>query len=763
MPFNFGRGVLKGLVAASTLYFAYLACFQPARIVGPKKLRPYVEYMAYDRNFYSTEKDLEGIVNKHKITVTKVVRSPYHEQDDVLFFEGHDLSGKLNLYSISKELQLENLTKDVESSVEGPRWISEESIRLNGAYVFNTKLNKVVRQDKSESVGRADYSAYLLLGLLLSPFFAFAGMYAYSRLAGKKPRKFLEPSISNIGAATELSYLSASLFLFLIEHKTGHFAELRSHYITAALSTALNSNIFLYGVADLKSPYIINFFKRIKYGLEQLLCRDPEKSLGLAKKVGHIFTSKHSLNFDIAKKYARAGKIDEALAYYSLAFREYSKTGLAKGAVTPYFEYLCYPIERLIYRIRELATDEPDERLNTALSYLPVLDLRKAVRHWEISLSKQRTLPLLCAYAYFLESLKENLPELKQACNKKRLRKFEERLASEFDNSSLECLLEKKISKQWKEAIMLLLQRQDFISEFLSFGESNSRVYYLNPDKNRYSSQFFAFREAKSREDLEARAKIAGEVKKVIADNPVFDVEKTLHISEEVGERFYQIARFAKGKHLSEARSFEAYRMCAFFLGLVHSRLKSSKGNRDYRKILEERIADDVFIDFRADIISNWGVLWDSLKEDYVFDRDAHGRQWIISDDGVVISLDHEDKGMNNRCIDLAKLIEDNDFFGENFNKREAVIKGYCVSAQKPDGVSFKSYLNAVPIVAINAFYFYKKRGSTDNREIVNFCRNSMLCIERLKTMNSGDYNANAKKYDTLSKIINGLVKTASR
>lgn len=152
-------------------------------------------------------------------------------------------------------------------------------------------------------------------------------------------------------------------------------------------------------------------------------------------------------------------------------------------------------------------------------------------------------------------------------------------------------------------------------------------------------------------------------------------VLKPLAIVDHDGKAYYAMVYKHGLKSLFEAGEVPHFERAARFLRLIHDNVKSSKGNRDYRKIVEQRILSSHFGSLKQIVEEEeWNNLWNSAGP-YVFDKDPHGGQWLCSQ-RKLFGIDFTDKGNVQRGFQLNKLVVESSLKG---NDEIAVLKAYDV------------------------------------------------------------------------------------
>jgi hypothetical protein len=112
------------------------------------------------------------------------------------------------------------------------------------------------------------------------------------------------------------------------------------------------------------------------------------------------------------------------------------------------------------------------------------------------------------------------------------------------------------------------------------------------------------------------------------------------------------------------------------------------------------------------------------------YDKDPHGKNWIVAENGDVVALDFTDKGDTDQCIQLAKLTEHTSLFEGDYATRERVLDAYRAECRSIEPRHlFEGVLAATPIVAFNAYY-YSSLGRADPQMTRNYVTNALRAID---------------------------------
>ena len=218
-------------------------------------------------------------------------------------------------------------------------------------------------------------------------------------------------------------------------------------------------------------------------------------------------------------------------------------------------------------------------------------------------------------------------------------------------------------------------------------------------------------------------------LEEIVERLPKFDLARPLSVVVQNDTNYY-LSWLVDGTSLQDVernQAYEVYRDTARYLGLILKQLKSDKGSRDMKSIIESRVNGGTSI-YLKNIIDQWSFIWDHIPLDYVFDKDAHQLNWIVSDEGDIFAIDLTDKGTVPYTFDLVKLMGTSRFLEDKPEFKKELIKEYATYR----GISIpsdfeKEYLNSTIVMALN----YHVLGLDKKYEGI-FLRNALDSVSKL-------------------------------
>jgi hypothetical protein len=255
------------------------------------------------------------------------------------------------------------------------------------------------------------------------------------------------------------------------------------------------------------------------------------------------------------------------------------------------------------------------------------------------------------------------------------------------------------IDKGWSQILNNVLSSKG--TEFSSV--DNAHVSLMKP--NAYFGNFITFKESDERDSLRAEFEASKRLDQLIQKDARFKVAKPIAIISNEGKHYY-ISMYEDGsllEDLDDSKALEAFGNTATYLGIIHKSMRTATGVRDMQTLLSERLSEYSDAQAANAILENWHILWKSCSGPLVFDKDAHSRNWIISDRGSITAIDNVDKGLVPQTFDLAKLLERSAYFFRHPAEKQEIIDEYLSSYGLVDYPSFvQSYRDSVPLMAIN-------------------------------------------------------------
>lgn len=517
--------------------------------------------------------------------------------------------------------------------------------------------------------------------------------------------------------------------------------------LAVASLSAILTQIVLSMFKDIKPPYLKNMMKVLS-AIATGFVKDPDKNIKRYMQIRPLLRDPDSAWLEVGTQALYRDDRREGLQAFQKMFkrmiaRNYQQKGLFEIAVV---DPVYNPLLLIASKLKRGTVYHPLMRM---YSNMGDGDYCSAFRKWDSITDRQNARGQIernfnevnYLYGMFLDEFLANAVRGIRTRDEVGLHRLKLHLEEELGKRvKLSDLLNEKITRQWQKTIDCIVT--DSSIAYSSLG--GSRAYIVS--NNELLGGSFVFKQSDIRDELEAERDVALRLGELVADSEEYGVAIPLRVVE-MRDSFFYISRFAEGVNVGELEgeaALDSYQKIAKYLALVHSRMKSSKGNRDLRKVIQNRMNLD---GFREDVIGNWDVVWKSIDGDYVFDKDAHPYNWIRVGDGKIIAIDNTDKGHVPYQFDLAKLIERSPFFEAHPERKQEVLDEYLRARGKEADSGFEaSYHNSAIAMAIN-YHIYDPIEGIDRLSLGNAIRS----IDILRTKHVERYSQkDLAKYERL-------------
>ncbi|MBW3019550.1 aminoglycoside phosphotransferase family protein [Candidatus Woesearchaeota archaeon] len=226
-------------------------------------------------------------------------------------------------------------------------------------------------------------------------------------------------------------------------------------------------------------------------------------------------------------------------------------------------------------------------------------------------------------------------------------------------------------------------------------GETRSIVRIIKD--SRFLSKSILFKESSSLEDLVQEAENIGALQEIVGDRAA--LPEVLYTSDE--DDPFIVMRFLEGDTLLKRLESEDYSRVGDVVSLlakVHSYVPKDAKRLSIPYYLRSRLISEHFgvpRELAKSVVSHYRPVYNSLEDSvWVYNKDAHPENWIISEDKIGI-IDCEGKSLVPAQFDLVNLLEYGSFFSDE--QKGEYIDLYLSRFRKPGRSSFLlGYWNAV-------------------------------------------------------------------
>jgi len=554
---------------------------------------------------------------------------------------------------------------------------------------------------------------------------------------GNQKEEFLDPAIKNINKATLVTYLTTIASLNYLDDKVmgfnGDIDDLRSLYPQFALAVPLAARYVLLWGKNTVPPYLRNIAKQHWYSLKYLFKGMNDGDL---EKLAE--TCKPSLKQVLqASNKIKKGDVEEGLIQYkesleTLLYEE--KYPMIEDRIAEAISIKNPLFMSTLKMLTKSTIDQSKTEEQLGLAHIEFYGLNFDKGLERLDRLGERNIGLRVISALAGENIVDNYLKIQKVAPKRKLKRLKKSLSKRYGDKHIDELLHDHAHGQWEHIIREISANPELADSFDSIeGHSVYRVDFskIIPEYAKLFKDKMVFKQ-NPKEKLESEKIKLLEIEKGIS--PQYGVVDPFRIIE-VDGLSYLIERHAKGKRLTEAyaetgdvKLFEESARC---LQRIHSRMPvegyASFNPEQYlsKKLENAQISDDL----KRDMWDYLRILFKWVPQDKVWDKDPHSDNWYVSDEGKIIVLDAEDRGVKPRVFNLSKHVYSNALSEAEAN---GVVYAYCQDAAEVSGVDlefgqmFEDVRHATPIGAASYWLFALENASKMGRAEI-FLQNSHI------------------------------------
>ena len=263
---------------------------------------------------------------------------------------------------------------------------------------------------------------------------------------------------------------------------------------------------------------------------------------------------------------------------------------------------------------------------------------------------------------------------------------IESKFPDRVESKALHAIMLQEIGKKeesrqkWGDLISLLLKDSGSEYNFSPRGESTNKVLEYRPRE--FFKDALLFKEG-NKDCLEQELEMidrGGEISQPFED---YGVPESRDIFPFNGSYVHSLKR-EKGRVFYElSEDTDLFLKTADFLALIHARMPlEGLEPVDIAGYIDNKLSNPD-MELSSDLAEalRYGInpALDNLsQEHFVFNKDAHPEQWIITETGKIIALDWENKGLVPMQFDLANLLEYGDCVDQE--DKHGIISKYIES-----------------------------------------------------------------------------------
>jgi aminoglycoside phosphotransferase (APT) family kinase protein len=349
--------------------------------------------------------------------------------------------------------------------------------------------------------------------------------------------------------------------------------------------------------------------------------------------------------------------------------------------------------------------------------------------------------------AFRTSLLARNLTDIRNSSNRREVYVFHALLSSALHSTTAQ--------QDWRDACNVI--REDPIWERI--GETRSIVRTIKDSK--FLSKSILFKESDSLEDLVQEAENINALQDIIGDRAV--LPEILYTSDKKDP--FIVMRFLEGDTLLQRLEQEDYSSMPDIissLAKIHKYVPEDAKKLSIPYYVRSRLISDHFGISRGiakQIVSNYRPVYNALKNaPFVYNKDAHPENWIISKDKLGI-IDCEGRTLVPAQFDLVNLLEYGDFFFED-QKRE-YLDIYLSQTKQDDRDSFMlGYWNAVihRMIGLSSAWSSPIRPSMHNKRHDAISR-ALRAINVIESDFSDYFNEYKEQYQNLRDGFNQITE----
>lgn len=258
------------------------------------------------------------------------------------------------------------------------------------------------------------------------------------------------------------------------------------------------------------------------------------------------------------------------------------------------------------------------------------------------------------------------------------------------------------------------------------------------------------FDERERLEDENRNIQKLNQILRDLTDENEFGTVIPITVTEILDEDCY-ITLTSPGNPLTEVikNNLDMLSKTTDYQSLIHAKMTPGfvKDNLNHLKPLEKRLNEsDLESNIKDKIYKNAPVTFKHFPANdiLVFDRDGHPKQYLVTENGHLIALDLENRGLNRSEYDLAKLYFQGNHVKRNvksFDIIEEEVSRYIEGLNKlsNDGMQITkekeflaSVLASVPVKAIS-YYLYASSFKSYTDDVWDFLNNGMFAVDLLQ------------------------------
>lgn len=524
-----------------------------------------------------------------------------------------------------------------------------------------------------------------------------------------------------------------------------------------------------------KPPLSVNFARLVVLSLKDLYraaqVKNPSQFLEALEQKKDMFEVWHKIHRfpsrihrEMAVNYLYLKNYDLAIHHFKEYLKGFKPAKLKLDRQLEMVPFLATGVNKVLFKKYRSFFLNNIQVLEENFGHLEYLRPLKALENFETAKKETTTPELYFVYSLFLDMLSEQFRQYHLLLPRKEKERFTLQLVTS------------KNKIQWQETIGSVLDHpEEYQRE--SLGDSLNVVFEIsNKD---YFRDAFVLKGQTNRENLLKERKNTESLQPEVKDFMKFLVPVPLHITEETiayhDQQLYVYAmRRSQGTTVLELihrdGQIDILTKVVEYLAIIHTRMPSNSfktdfqakvGNKFNHLRIENHLTQMIVQSMTPVVKSFEDAVW-------VFGKDAHPGNWLVTEKGEIVALDMEDKEVVPLEIDLVNLLEFDSFGLDRPGReklKERIIREYVKYYKKysnrsvvKEPFSWQRYLNAVIHRMLCLYCFWSGSNRDPSKIKRNFVLNNALyALEQISNQFNDYFSFHREDYNNLKMAINSL------
>ncbi|MCP4150821.1 MAG: hypothetical protein GY757_23950 [bacterium] len=521
---------------------------------------------------------------------------------------------------------------------------------------------------------------------------------------------------------------------------------------------------------EFKPPLSVNFARAVVLSLKDLYrmkgVKDYKRFLEVVeekKKILDLWFEIHRfparVHREMAINHLFLSEYDQAIHHFKHYLEDFTPKKIKTDRQLEVVPFLSSGVSKTLFKKYRSFNKKNIRLLEENFTHLEYLRPAKAIENFEEAKKEAFTADLDFVYSLFLEMLCRQYNAYSSLLPEKQKELF-----------SRESVTTKR-NQQWQATITSLLAHPDEYRRE-SLGDSLNIVFEIS--NKEYFRDAFVLKGHRERENLVNEQRNTEAIRRIVTNFPGFLAPVPLHITGvpipfQKESIFVYTMRRSRGTpvldYIKGNRQLDILDVVAEYLALIHTRMPGNFHKIDFRAKLRGKFDDMDMVEpqIKESVLESIVPVIKSFENAvFVFGKDAHPGNWLVTEQREIVALDMEDKGAVPVEIDLVNLLEFTSF-GLNRGEREVmkqrIIRLYEKHFQKygcdrvDEPVSMLRYFNAVIQRMLCLYCFWSQRESSTRKKIF-ILNNALFSIKEIARLFNVYFSTHRHHYTSLEKAI---------